>query len=263
MSNSVVSPGSRPTRWASKPGIRRSSPMTSGIRSLLPPSNGTPSLVPSKPMMAQSPTFAGRSSTAERVAFWSRISSSTVSTLASSIGLDLGREVEVRVVAQGHRGADLDRRLEPERLALLRLDDLDVGVGQRHDALGEDRVPVGGLDERVDGLLEDGRGPEDALEDRARRLAGPEAGHARAARQARHGVADGPVEPVGGDLDLEDDGALGSGGGRHIHRRASIGWVAGRGGPGRAGARRRTGAAAEAARLAPHGRVAKWQTRRP
>ena len=69
---------------ASKPGIRRSSPITSGIRSVFPPSNATPSFVPSNPMMAQSPTFAGRSSTADRVAFWSLISSSTLSTLASS-----------------------------------------------------------------------------------------------------------------------------------------------------------------------------------
>ena len=42
--------------------------------------------------------------------------------------LDLGLEVEVLVVAERHLRADRDRRLEDERLALLGLDDLDVGV---------------------------------------------------------------------------------------------------------------------------------------
>ena len=43
MSNSVEPPTSRPTRFASKPGISRSSPRISGIRSAVPPSNGSPS----------------------------------------------------------------------------------------------------------------------------------------------------------------------------------------------------------------------------
>jgi len=49
-------------------------------------------------------------------------------------------------------------------------------------------------------------------------------------RGKKIGVANRAVEPVGGDLDLEEDGALGCRGGRHIHRPASIGWVAGAGG---------------------------------
>ena len=52
MSNSVDPPTDRPTRWSSKPGISRSSPMMSGIRSDEPPSNGTPSRVPTKPITA-------------------------------------------------------------------------------------------------------------------------------------------------------------------------------------------------------------------
>ena len=113
--------------------------MTSGIRSEVPPSNGTPSRVPAKPMTAQSPSFAARSSTAARVAFWSRSSSMTLSTLASSIVLDLGREVEAPVVAELDLGAHLDRRLEPEGLALLGLHDLDVRVRERDDPLLDDR----------------------------------------------------------------------------------------------------------------------------
>ena len=48
----VASPTLSPTRFASKPGIRRSWPMMSGIRSAAPPSNGSPSRVPMKPMTA-------------------------------------------------------------------------------------------------------------------------------------------------------------------------------------------------------------------
>ncbi len=39
-------------RCASKPGISRSWPMISGIRSDVPPSNGSPSRVPANPMTA-------------------------------------------------------------------------------------------------------------------------------------------------------------------------------------------------------------------
>ena len=141
--------------------------------------------------------------------------------------LDLRREVEVRVVAERDLGPDLDGRLELEGLALLRLDQLHVRVGERDDPLLDDRVAVGVLDQVLDRLVEHGGGSEDALEDRSRGLARPEAGDARAAREAERGIAHGAVQPVGGHLDLEEDGALGCGGGGHIHRRASIGWVAG------------------------------------
>ncbi len=50
-------------------------------------------------------------------------------------GLDLGREREVPVVAEGDLGADLDGGLEDDRLAFLGRDDLDVGVGQGQDVL--------------------------------------------------------------------------------------------------------------------------------
>ncbi len=36
-------------------------------------------------------------------------------------------------------------------------------------------------------------------------------------------LADGAVEPLGRELDLEEDGALGGGRGGDLHRRASIG----------------------------------------
>ena len=56
--------------------------------------------------------------------------------------VDLGLEVEVLVVAERDLGADLDRRLEDERLALLGLHDLDVGVGQRQDVLLDEGLAV-------------------------------------------------------------------------------------------------------------------------
>ena len=83
--------------------------------------------------------------------------------------LDLGREVEVLVVAELDLGPDLDGRLEDDGLALLGLDDLDVGVGQRQDGLLDERLAVGVLDEVLDGLVEDGAGAERAA--RARRAA--------------------------------------------------------------------------------------------
>ena len=119
-------------------------------------------------MTAQSPSFAPRSSTAASVAFWSRSSSTTVSTFGVVDRLDLGRELEVRVVAELHLGPHLDRRLEPERLALDGLDDLHVRVRQRHDVLLDDRLAIRVLHEVLDGLVEDGARPEDALEDRPR-----------------------------------------------------------------------------------------------
>ena len=70
--------------------------------------------------------------------------------------LDLGAEVEVLVVAELDLGPDLDRRLEDERLALLRLDDLDVGVGQRQEVLLDEGLAVGRFDEVLDGVVEDG-----------------------------------------------------------------------------------------------------------
>ena len=94
-------------------------------------------------------------------------------------GLDLRPEVEVLVVAELDLGRHLDGRLEDERLALLGLDDFDVGVGQRQEFLLDQRLAIGVLDEVLDGLVEDGARAEVSLEDRARRLARAEAGHAR------------------------------------------------------------------------------------
>ena len=83
MSKPFVSSIAMPTRFASQPGIMRSSPITSGSRSALPPSNGSPSMVPTNFTAATSPSAAGRSSIGRRVACSWRSSVMTPSTCSS------------------------------------------------------------------------------------------------------------------------------------------------------------------------------------
>ena len=106
-------------------------------------------------------------------------------------GVDLGREIEVLVVAEGDLGSHLDGHLEDERLAFLRLDDVDLGVGQRQDVLLDERVAVGVLDEVLDGVVEDSAGGELPFEERSRRLARAEARDPRSAGEVADGLVDG------------------------------------------------------------------------
>jgi hypothetical protein len=62
ISKPLVSSIVMPTRFSSQPGIIRSSPITSGSRSADPPSNGSPSIVPTNLTAAMSPLAAARSS---------------------------------------------------------------------------------------------------------------------------------------------------------------------------------------------------------
>ena len=137
--------------------------------------------------------------------------------------LDLGLEVEVLVVAELDLRADLDRRLEDDRLALLGLDDLDVRVRQRQDRLVDQCLAVGIVDQVLDGLVQDDAGPERALEHRPRSLAGAKAGDARTAREPPDGVIDGAAQTLRRELDLEDERAVGRGGGGDLHCPGSIG----------------------------------------
>ena len=136
--------------------------------------------------------------------------------------LDLRREREAPVVAEGDLGRDGDGRLEQDRLPLLGLHDLDRGAGERDDGRLDDRLAIRVLDEPLHGVVEDRAIAEHALEHRARGLAGAEPGDARAAREAADGLGDLAVEAVGRDLHFEEDGAVGCGGGGDIHRRAMI-----------------------------------------
>ena len=143
--------------------------------------------------------------------------------------LDLGPEVEIAEVAQLDLRADGDGRREDDGLAFLRLDDVDVGVGDRQDLLLDERCAVGVLDQVLDRLVEDCAGTEHPLEDGSGRLAGPEAGNPGPPGEAPNGVVDGAVQALRGELDLELDGALRRGRGGDVHGPRSIGRDAGRG----------------------------------
>ena len=205
-----------PSRLASKPGIMRSLPMTSGNRSDVAPSTGWPSRRPSKPMTAKSSACAPRSSTGTSTACWSRSCSMTASTWTSLTSSTCGVKGIARVVAQDDLGADRQGDAVGRALALLearplglpgQLQDVAVGLSQRlqHGALVE---VLAGL--VVDGVGRVGVGAVDAqrsLEDRPRRLPGPEAGDAGAAGEVPHAFVDGLLELLGGELDLQHDGA--------------------------------------------------------
>ena len=211
MSNSVDSPGSSPTRCVSKPGIRRSWPRISGIRS--------ERAALERLAVARADERDDRVVAVLRAAILDRGERRVlVAQLLDDLvdpgvvdGLDLRGEVEAACSRRADLRADLDRRLEDERLAFLGLHDLDVGVRERQDLLLDERLAIGRLDEVLDRVVEDGARAERALEDGARRLAGAEPGDARAAREVLDGLADGAVEPLGRELDLEVDGGLGAG----------------------------------------------------
>jgi hypothetical protein len=156
--------------------------------------------------------------------------------------LDLGPEVEVRVVAERHLRPDLDGRLEDDRLALLGLDDLHLRIRQRQDRLFDERLAIRGLDEMLHGLVEDDARAERPLEDGPRRLAWSEARDARPTREALDGLVDRAGQSLGWQLDLEQDGTLRCGRGSDIHRPGSIGRRArARPGGGHGGGRRGRG----------------------
>jgi hypothetical protein len=60
---------------------------------------------------------------------------------------------------------------------------------------------------------------QDGLEDAARRLARSEAGNLGPTAEGADGIIDGAGVSFRRNFDFENDGALGGGGGGHIHRR--------------------------------------------
>ena len=130
--------------------------------------------------------------------------------------VDLRREGEAGVVAELDLRADRQRDPVRRALALREARPLRL-AGQLQD------VPVGFLEglqdgalvEVLAGLVVDGVGrvgvgavdAQGSLQDLARRLAGPEAGHAGAAGKMPDALVDGLLELLGGDLDLQHDGA--------------------------------------------------------
>ena len=148
--------------------------------------------------------------------------------------VDLGREREVGVVAQLDRRPDGQRsRVYAAPVALLegdplgragQLQDVEVlpgaapprrcaGTGARGRRRRSGRAPSGSARSMPSARSSIGRGT----------LPGPEAGHADAARLVADGLVDGALELLGGDLDLQHDGAAVGGGGRDLHGRGSGG----------------------------------------
>ena len=122
--------------------------------------------------------------------------------------LDLRGEREVAVVAELDLRRDLHGGREPEGLALLRLDDIDRGLRQRHQPLLADRLAIGLVDEDLDGLVEDRLRAEDALEHEPGRLARAEARDLRPSSQPANGFVHGTAKPLGRQLELEQQGGV-------------------------------------------------------
>src|SRR4029079_6331264 len=135
MSKPFVSPTFRPTSSSSKPGIRRSSPMISGIRSLEPPPKGDAvagAFVLDDGVIAL--LGAAILDGTERGVLVAELLDDLLD-LGLVGGLDVRAEGEVAGVTELELGSDRDRGLEDQRLAFLGLDDLDVGVGEGQDRL--------------------------------------------------------------------------------------------------------------------------------
>ena len=208
------SPGSAPRMPASKPGIMLSLPSVRRKPSALPPSNGTSSIEPSKSITTWSPSAAA-------------LGVSGAAYLAREIGRQtLDAAVDARLVGQGGQagqldGVEIDRRhlgqhLEAEAelqiLALVERGDLDLGPERRLQAVAVDRLPRALVDRLLQHLAHD-RAAVLLLQQRQRRLAGPEAGQPDGLHQLLQpglhplldlsGRDDDPklaLQPVGGNL---------------------------------------------------------------
>ena len=217
MSNSVDSPAARPMRFSSKPGISRSSPMIE--RHPL----GRPALERFAVARAREPDdrVVASSRRGPRPGQGRVLVAQLVDDLVD-LGvvdrLDLGLKLKLRSRRASTSGRTWTVALKIERLALLGLDDLDVGVGQRDDRPSR-RAPRGRRSATRCSTASSRTAPGPRTRSSMARGALP---GRNPATRVRAQAADGSrrrVERVGGELDLEDDGALGGGGGGDMHRR--------------------------------------------
>ena len=206
-----------PTRPCSSSATSRPAPSSTAYCEPEPPSNGVPSIVPSKSMTRKSPSWAPRSTA---------VSSATRRAQPLDLGVDgLLRHVGRLLHAlEALVGLHLRRRLhlhlgrERERRAL-------VGAVRPVD-----RRPVDGVDARHgDGprvppaqvvaqrLLDHGVAADLAHDERLRRLALAEPGHADRARQVGQRVVERVVDVARGHLDIEADAVVGEFGDLGLH----------------------------------------------
>jgi hypothetical protein len=188
------------------------------------PSTTSPSLVARRSRTTKSPSAAARS-TSLRVANRSRSASTCVGDLGGQAG----------VVGDGDLGLDVDLGGEGEALVVGHLEALDLGLGQRREVVGLERLGVHGGEGLVDGLLEDGAAPDLTVDDRRRDLAAAEAGHVDLLGDLLVGSVQVGLEILERHLDGELDprGAQGLDGALHRWSPSCFGIRSGRIGVGR------------------------------
>ena len=109
-----------------------------------------------------------------------------------------GSSVEAR--ADHHDGG------EPQRLALLQVVEVDLGVGDRRQVVLAQRVHVVGGERLADEVVQDVVAADRAVDHRAGRLALPETGDLHLAGDVAIGAIEVALEFLGGNLDLQPDG---------------------------------------------------------
>jgi hypothetical protein len=113
------------------------------------------------------------------------------------------RHREVAIGGDGEVGADVDLGGEREVVAVFELGDLDVGLTERLDLGGGERLHVLGRNGLVDDLVENRRATDARLDDPGGCLAGAEARNADLARELAVGAVEVRLELVERHLDVD------------------------------------------------------------
>jgi hypothetical protein len=106
-------------------------------------------------------------------------------------------------IAERHVGANRNDRLEDDRLAFLALHHLDVWRRQGCEVLIDDGLAIGVVDKLIKRLLENRSRTENALEHDSRGLPRAKTGDTGLAREPPDGLADGAIESLGREIELE------------------------------------------------------------
>ena len=183
--------------------MSRCEPSSSRYPRASPPSNGSPSTLPTKSSTTKSPLPASRSTFSSDASASRCASSSRVDLLVGRLGLAAAR-LDSLVVAELAFGRTPTSIVNDERVALLRqVRQVELRVADGRDAGVRDGLLVPRRKCAAERLVEHGLAPELAQHDLRRHLALAEAGHLHLARE----LLGGGVELLldGGGLDLDVD----------------------------------------------------------